>query len=190
MRRRRKLKAISLPGPAGMRVLDRRLADLQRRGELVPVTIDDPHALAPGDKIVALRSLRDDPLAALHHNRMIDDAQYNAGRYWQRAYEAADIGTIRSLDLSRQRVDCGTGPELTVSDRTNRALAILARATPALGLEGEALVRDVLGEGLSIAMAAAKRGLASEAERKYLGRRFRECLDTLALVYGYAMPAR
>jgi hypothetical protein len=188
MSRRRKAKPISLAGRAGP--LDRRVAEMQRRGEVAPVTVEDPYGLTPGEKVVALRTLRDDPLAALHHNRMIDEAQYKAGRHWQLAYEAADIGTIRSIDLSRERVDGGSAPELTVNERTSRGLAELAKATTALGLEGEAIVRHVLGERMTFAVAAAKRGLATEAERKYIGRRFRECLETLALVYGYAMPRR
>lgn len=182
------MKGISLAGRAGALVLDRPMANMRRKGEVAPVMVEDPHA--PADKIVALRTLRDDPLAALHHNKMIDDAQYQAGRHWQLAYESADIGTIRSIDLSRERVDGGCGPELTVNDRTSRGLAELAKATTALGLEGEAIVRDVLGERMTFAVAAARRGLATEAERKYIGRRFRECLETLALVYGYAMPRR
>lgn len=45
---------------------------------------------------------------------------------------------------------------------------------------------DVLGAGLSITQAACSRGLSSEADRKYTGKRFRECLSTLAVRFGYA----
>jgi hypothetical protein len=38
---------------------------------------------------------------------------------------------------------------------------------------------------MSIAQAACDRGLSSETDRKYIGR-FRECLSTLALRFGYA----
>lgn len=186
MARRRKRK-VTL---AGGHVMHQR-PDLPRGAAVAPLTVDDPHALSPGEKIVVLRSLRDDPLAALHSSRQIDEAQYKAGRSWQRAYELAAVGGLRSLDLSRERVDGDSGaPTAAVSETQGRALASLARASIALGLEGEAIVRDVLGERMTFALVAARRGLASEAERKYIGRRFRECLDTLAVLYGYAMPKR
>jgi hypothetical protein len=44
----------------------------------------------------------------------------------------------------------------------------------------------VLGRGMSIAQAAYIRGMSSETDRKYIGKRFRECLSTLALRFGYA----
>jgi hypothetical protein len=59
-----------------------------------------------------------------------------------------------------------------------------------LGLEGEAIVRDVLGRGMPLLHAAAARKLTTERELIYFGGRFRECLDTLALVFGYAMTTR
>jgi hypothetical protein len=61
----------------------------------------------------------------------------------------------------------------------------LKAAREALGREGHSLIRDVLGQGMSIAQAACDRGPSSETDRKYIGR-FRECLSTLALRFGYA----
>jgi hypothetical protein len=87
-------------------------------------------------------------------------------------------------------VDGGRSTYSGITDAQSKALASLARAARALGMEGEAIMVDVLGSHLSLNAAAIKRGLTSELERKYLGRRFRECLETLALVYGYAMPSR
>lgn len=185
MARRRKRK-VSLAG--GQAVPQRR--DLGRGALVAPAVVEDPHALAPGEKIVVLRSLRDDPLAALHSNKQIDEAQYKAGRTWQRAYEQAEVGGLRSVDLSRDFVDGFGSSRDNVGAGQSRALASLARVSAALGLEGEAIVRDVLGARMTFAVAAAKRGLTSEAERKYIGRRFRECLETLAVIYGYAMPRR
>ena len=62
----------------------------------------------------------------------------------------------------------------------------LHRAHRALGDHGYLLVRDVLGENLSLAQAAEVRGLRTRSEREYLGRQFRECLDCVAVEFGCA----
>jgi len=42
---------------------DRRSRDLLRSAEVATVEVENPLALEPGEKIVALRSIRNDPLA-------------------------------------------------------------------------------------------------------------------------------
>jgi len=59
---------------------DRRSRDLPLNAEVAAVEVDDPLALEPGEKIVALRSIRNDPLGRLHSHRQIDEAQYQGGR--------------------------------------------------------------------------------------------------------------
>jgi hypothetical protein len=54
---------------------DRRARDLPLNAEVAAVEVDDPLGLEPGDRIVALRSTRGDPLAKLHTHRQIDEAQ-------------------------------------------------------------------------------------------------------------------
>ena len=44
------------------KVHDRRSRDLLRNADVAAVEVDDPLGLDPGDKIVTLRSLRNDPL--------------------------------------------------------------------------------------------------------------------------------
>jgi hypothetical protein len=51
---------------------DRRAQDLPLNAEVAAVEIDDPMALEPGEKIVALRSIRNDPLGRLHSHHQID----------------------------------------------------------------------------------------------------------------------
>ncbi len=59
-----------------------------------------------------------------------------------------------------------------------------------MGKEGESIVRDILGARNTLILAATRRGLTSEAELLYFGRRFRESLETLAIVFGYADRSR
>ena len=60
------------------KVHDRRSQDLPRNAEVAAIEVDDPLGLEPGDKIVTLRSIRNDPLARLHTHRQIDEAQTRA----------------------------------------------------------------------------------------------------------------
>lgn len=154
-----------------------------RRLDFLPTTVDDPEN---GEKITVLRSLRIDPLAALHARRQIDEAEYYAGRHWQRAYELAELGGSRAIDPTREAVDGGKYPE-PLSDIQARAFNELATASKALGMEGESIVKDVLARGMPILHVAAARGLTTERELLYIGKRFRECLNTLAVTFGYAM---
>jgi len=57
------------------RAHDRRSRDLPRNAEVATVEVDNPLALEPGEKIVALRSIRNDPLGCLHSRRQIDEAR-------------------------------------------------------------------------------------------------------------------
>ena len=184
---KRRLKAkITLAGGQNAKIHDRLATDLVRNAEVGTVTVDDPYEV--GAKIVAFRSLRDDTLAYMHQHKQIDDAQLRGGRDWQRDCELSEVGGARAIDPTKEAVDGGGFAYSGITDAQSRALASLARASRMLGMEGEAIVRDVLGSHLTVAQAAIKRGLVSEREVHYLGRRLRECLDTLALVYGYAMP--
>ena len=61
------------------KVHDRRSHDLPRNAEVATIEVDDPMALEPGEKIVTLRSIRNDPLARLHTHRQIDAVSGRAG---------------------------------------------------------------------------------------------------------------
>ena len=71
---------------------DRRSRDLPLNAEVAPIEVDDPLALEAGEKIVALRSIRNDPLARLHSHHQIDDAQYRGGRAFQHDWDRAERG--------------------------------------------------------------------------------------------------
>lgn len=166
-------------------VHDRRALEVGRNAVVGTISVDDPYG-QPGDKILVFRSLRTDPLAAMHDAGHVDEAQLHAGRRWQRAYELAEVGGATAIDPTREAVDGGRIPE-PFTDEQREAVGELAKASRALGLEGESIVRDILGRRYTVSVAAAARGLISEPEKKYIGRRFRECLETLAVLYGYAM---
>ena len=92
------------------RVHDRRSHDLLRNAEVAAIEVDDPMALEPGEKIVTLRSIRNDPLARLHTHRQIDEAQYQGGRAFQDDWEKAERAGRRS-DAGICRRGAGTGAD-------------------------------------------------------------------------------
>ena len=163
---------------------DRRSSDLLRNAEVATVEVDDPLALEPGEKIVTLRSIRNDPLARLHSHRQIDDAQYRGGRAFQHDWERAERGP-RAVDPTREYVDGGQMRE-PITEGQRKAVLRLNRAVRELGADGSALVHDVLVRGLTMEHVGQRRGLCTQRWKDYFARRFCECLDRLALIYGFA----
>jgi len=167
---------------------DRRATESNRgiENHLTPKEVDDPYEI--GGKIIVMRSTRDDPLADLHARHMIDEAQYHSGRAFQHDFETAERGP-RAIDFTREAVDGGLMPEpITEAQRASaRQLAIVYRA---LGQDGSAIVHGVLVHNRTRKQVAESRGLVGKRWEEYYGMRFRECLDCLALVYGFAMEKR
>jgi hypothetical protein len=170
------------------KVHDRRSRDLLRNAEVAAVEVEDPMGLDPGDKIVTLRSLRNDPLARLHSHRQIDEAQYQGGRAFQNDWEKAERGP-QAVDPSREYVDGGQSRE-PISEGQRKAVLRLNRVQRELGADGSALVHDVLVMGMTMEQISQRRGVSGQRWMDYLARRFRECLDRLALVYGFATEQR
>ena len=78
------------------KIHDRRSRDLPRNAEVAEVEVDNPLALEPGEKIVALRSIRNDPLGRLHSHRQID--------------EPAELPIFLRVDLASKRERLVAGP--------------------------------------------------------------------------------
>jgi hypothetical protein len=74
--------------------------------------------------------------------------------------------------------------------RNKQAVARLNRIEHELGADGSALVHDVLILGMTMQQVGERRGLTAQRWKDYFARRFQECLDRLALFYGFAAPER
>lgn len=159
-------------------VHDRRSSDLLENAEVRPVIVDDP--FEAGAKIVAFQNLRGDTIAQLHASKQIDDAQYEAGKTMRRFYECSEIGGVRGIDPTKEAVDGGGAGE-TLTEQVQQAIQEVLRLEKVLGMEGAALSRDVLCVGLTLKQCATARNLFTERGRLYVGNRFREVLETLAL---------
>jgi hypothetical protein len=166
------------------KVYDRRSGDLPFNAEVATIEVDDPFALEAGEKIVALRSVRNDPLGWLHSHRQIDEAQYQAGRAFQNDWERAERGP-KAVDPTREYVD-GLQAREPITEGQRKAVLRLNTCERELGADGSALVHDVLVKGMTMEQVGQRRGLRTQRWKDYFARRFKECLDRLALIYGFA----
>lgn len=161
-------------------VIHDRLAEVspsQQLGLVVDV-VQDPYDQAAN--ITVARATRDDPLAGMLARGQIDRAKYEAGRIWQRHWENAAIGgTLKGCDTTREPVDGrGQTPD-PFTDRQRAAVQKLREATVALGYNGDRIIRMVLADRMSIIQVAD----VLKRHKKYIGVRFRECLETLAKLW-------
>src|SRR3979490_2543020 len=130
------------------KVHDRRSRGLLRNAEVAAVEVDDPLALEPGDKIVTLRSIRNDPLGRLHSHRQIDEAQYQGGRAFQDDWEKAERGP-RAVDPTREYVDGGQMRE-PITEGQRKAVLRLNRVERELGADGSAPAHHSLVHGMTM----------------------------------------
>jgi hypothetical protein len=168
-------------------IYDRRSRELPFNGEVAEIEVDNPLALDPGERILALRSVRGDPLGRLHSHHQIDEAQYRGGRAFQSDWERAERGP-QAVDPTREYVD-GAGTREPVTESQRQAVLRLNRVERELGTDGAALVHDVLVLGLTMDQIGQRRAVRTQRWNDYFARRFRECLDRLALIYGLATEA-
>jgi hypothetical protein len=162
---------------------DRRAREINRgsAGHVVGVEIDDPYE--SGARIGVVRSVRDDPLGDRHARGHIDQAQFEAGRQFQKQFLIAERGP-KAVQFS-EAVD-GNPPRESLTDKQLAAWKWLAKCYRRLGADGSALVNDVLIHARTTKQVAASRGMAGQEWEKYYSRRLSECLNTLALVFGYS----
>jgi hypothetical protein len=118
-----------------------------------------------------------DPLADHLARGRIDMAQFRAGREFQRHFEVAD--KRRPANLERQRPDTLTAEQLA-------AWKWLAKCYQQLGLDGSAIVCGMLIRSMTTRQIAEARGKPGPQWEKFFSMRLRECLNTLAVVYGFS----
>jgi hypothetical protein len=151
------------------------------------IVVENPLATIANEnqKRESIRSLRDDPLAGMHSRKQIDDAMFHAGREWQKHHEHAALGSVSAIDPTKEAVDGGRFPDV-LTDQQRRASIELAKARVLLGYQGRVIVEGILGQNRTVQEFSMSQGLCSEREFKYIGMRFRECLETLAKLWGFA----
>jgi hypothetical protein len=153
-----------------------------------------PRPPRPRPKLV---NLRDDPVGVMHRRGLLGegtDAEIRllAARRLEALYENAAIGALQAMDPGKDVIDGGGFGEPD-TERRMAAQQELDYIANRLGEEGTELVELVLWSKMSIPQVAMLQGRPyhQRLELKFLGRRFRECLDTTAVCFGLkARPAR
>lgn len=158
-------------------------ADYDRRTDAMAASavVDDP--LERGKRLEVTVSLRDDILRHLRVRDEIDEAQFQAGRLYERYAEQSQIGSVKAMDTTKEPVDGGGEFYEALTDRQIAAVRQLSEAGRVLGRRGEALVRRIL-----VSRDKFKEIAPSHAERDvaFVRRMFFECLDELAVFWNLA----
>jgi hypothetical protein len=162
-----------------MKIHDRRSKDVLRNRHVSIIEVEDPYER--GEMIVVSRQLRGDPLGRLHAHGQIDQAQYNAGRTYQRDWETAERGA-KAIDPSKEAVDGGQIPE-PLTDRQLKARKRLMKIHNELGRRLTVVIQAVLIEKQNIRTFS---GSTSQSILKRSGNLFRVGLDEIAEIYGFA----
>jgi hypothetical protein len=144
---------------------------LPLNSEVAVIEVDDPLALEAGEKIVALRSIRNDPLARLPSRAQINEAQYRGGRAFQNDWERAERGP-QAVDPTREFVD-GVQTREPITQGQRKAVLRLNRVERELGADGSTLVHDVLVQGMTMEQIGQRRGLVAQRWKDYFSGAFR-----------------
>ena len=142
--------------------------------------------------------LRDDPFGQMYARHQLDGRvgdrieresvgtmRHEAGRAFQRAWETAGIGAIKSLDFTQEPVDGSARTASGFTDRSKQANARLSGWRRNLGKPGYLLLTYVLIEKMTVIEAANRLyRVVTKATQTYAGHRFRECLDVIAEDHG------
>lgn len=154
--------------------------------EIAVIEVDDPYfdaktpeSRANPRKMKATINARESYAMWLYAREHIDHAELLAAKRIRGAWERLGGAGARAIDYTREKVDGGAMPQ-TISDDHLRAARILKDAQAVLGPAGYDLTIKLACMGLWISDLSSK-----EVHQKYLGMRFRECLDTLSAHWGY-----
>lgn len=173
-----------------MKALSRRTG---RKRRPAPVTVphvmkevDNPHYSRAHDgdrsnpkRIKAAYNPRESYVGLLHQRGKISDSERRAGDKVRQAFEMMGGVGAQAMDYTREPVDGGGIPD-PITDRQLRAGRTLREVHDVLGPAGHDLVIRIAGEG------RWPRDLTSDQERqRYLSLRLRECLEHLAVHWGY-----
>lgn len=164
---------------------NRQATDLQINAKVAIAIVEDPYSRV-GEMITVTRSIRDDILAGMLARQQIDNAQYTAGRHYQRCAEKCEIGGVQAIDPSKEAVDGGRMRE-AITDHQIKAFKYMADAHALLGPDMSRMMICVLTRHIGIREFAESQGLHTSYGWKETGKAFRLGLEKLAILWGYAM---
>lgn len=126
-------------------------------------------------------NMRESYVGWLFARGLIDGGEKRAADKVRQAYERMGGAGASAIDYGREHVDGGHIAQ-TITDSHLLAAGVLRDALSWLGQEGYSLTMKLAAEGRWLAELSN-----DERRREFLGNRFRECLDTLAVNWGFKM---
>lgn len=152
----------------------------------IMMEVDNPNyqpvhdgASANPRKIMAAYNFKESYVGFLFGKGHISEAEKRAGDRVRQAFEAMGGAGAQAIDYSRTKVDGGKIAD-PISVRQLEAGATLREVHQRLGPEGHDLVIKLCGE------CRWPKDLTNEKYRQtYLSHRLRECLETLAVHWGF-----
>lgn len=153
--------------------------------EIIFVDIDSPYESTRhlGQERVAV-NMKESPSEYYYRRGWIDGAHRQASDKFRRLYETAGGSGVKAMDYTKEPVDGGSITD-GITDAKVRSAKQLAEAHDVLGQSGYKLVESVSGHGSWI-----KEVTASKWEAEQTMRNFKQCLDALALFWGYKTVRR
>ena len=128
-------------------------------------------------------AVRDDPVVLMHSRRDISDAQFMAASVVRLAFELVHSSGLKSVDASSPYVDGGLPKTDSPNVQRSAAASKLARARVLLGEYSFQLISSILADGVSISTLASQEPGDHHLARRYIGKRFRDALDELAVLF-------
>jgi hypothetical protein len=128
--------------------------------------------------ITACYNPRESYAGMLYARKTITQAENEAATRIRRAWEGIGGAGAKAMDYSKLVVDGGLTPE-PLSERQQEYGRLLKDAALRLGPQGYDLTIKLAGQGLM-----PKDMVATRRQQDYLGQRFQECLETLAVHWG------
>ena len=154
--------------------------------EIAVIEVDDPYfdpktpeSRSNPRKMKATINARESYAMWLYARRHIDKAELKAASRIRRSWERLGGAGAKAIDYTSERVDGGQIAQ-TITDDHLEAARDLRAAAAVLGPAGYDLTIKLACMGLWISDLSPK-----EVHQKYLGMRFRECLDSLAAYWGF-----
>lgn len=165
--------------------------DKQMLGKVEVFTMEVPNPAWRSDldkvpgfpkEIRAAVNMRESPVAWMLAHKHLDKAQVEAANEFRRCYETAGAADLKAMDTTKEPVD-GGGFADVLTDRKMAATDKLHEAYDALGPAGYSIVRSVCGDCVWL------KDLEPTKRRQWeAGKHLKECLDVLAIRWGYQMP--
>lgn len=140
---------------------------------------DHQESMSNPRRIKASFNMRESYVGWLWQKRLITDAEKKAADRVRHAFEALGGSGAKAIDYSKEPVD-GGGAVSDITDRQITAGRTLREVHRMLGPQGHDLVMRMCGEGRWPQDMALDR-----RKRDYLSMRLRECLEHLAIMWGY-----